>query len=393
MANDNKEKVTIEKVEFTFDMFSDKPSIDKEIIKEYNDVSKNKLKREVVTYEGSNKVVLKKKLYIGFNTRVTILIISIIVLLLISGLSFFFVYKASKNYKVYFSEESSIIYKMCENEDTCLESTQAKDMLLSECNFINTNFIYNVDISDVITYDVYYYIDSDFVITDKDDDNVVLYRKNKKIVEDKPLSNNSDNIHIDENVNIDLNGYYNYVQDYIINNNVDVGSNLEFSLYLVDDKDTTKLSTISFDLTKTKFNPVITTIKKPNQSVTIEKDAWTDTNKILVIICIVCGIIVLYLIIRVCNLLIKAFYRKDKYIEAVNKLLRTYDDEIVIARDGYNSLENKRVVKVSEFKELLDAKSIINKPIVYVRVNDIKSKFIVEDVDCIYEYTIKDLDF
>ena len=56
-------------------------------------------------------------------------------------------------------------------------------------------------------------------------------------------------------------------------------------------------------------------------------------------------------------------------------------------------MENKTVVKVTKFKELLDAKTVLDKPIVYVRVNDIKSKFIVEDVDSIYEYTIKDLDF
>ena len=92
-------------------------------------------------------------------------------------------------------------------------------------------------------------------------------------------------------------------------------------------------------------------------------------------------------------MLLKAFYRKDRYTKEVKKLLRVYDDDIVIARNGFVSLENKRVVKVSEFKELLDAKNILKKPIVYVRVNDIKSKFIVEDADCIYEYTIKDLDF
>ena len=101
----------------------------------------------------------------------------------------------------------------------------------------------------------------------------------------------------------------------------------------------------------------------------------------------------LFLITRLSNLLIKSFYRKDKYNKEVKRLLRLYDGDIVVARDGYNSLENKRVVKVGDFKELLDAKNILKKPIVYVRVNDIKSKFIVEDVECIYEYTIKDLDF
>ena len=375
----------IEKVDFTFDIFPVEEKKEK--------ATSKKAKNERVIFEGSNKVVLKKKFYIGFKTRVTALVVSIIVLLLVSAISFLMIYKASKNYIIKYSETSNINYSVCDSLNSCIKEKEINGFLASNCSYVDTNFIYNVDVSDLITYDISYYIDSVFVIRDKRDKNVVLYRKAENILDEQRIKSMSDNININEKIKIDYKDYYNKVLEYNTKNGVDVEGDLVVSLYMKDSQDTTKISSIKFNLSDKIFNPRIKTTNNLDKSVSIEKDAWTDTNKILALICIVCGLIVLFLIIRLSNLLIKSFYRKDKYTKEVNQILRQYDEDIVVARDGYNSLENKRVVKVSEFKELLDAKNILKKPIVYVRVNDIKSKFIVEDVECIYEYTIKDLDF
>ena len=380
------ENKLIEKINFTFDIFpnENKTNIASE--------TKSAEKKEIVNYVGSNKVVLKKRLYIGFKTRVSVLVVSILILLLISIVSFSIVFFASKHYEVRYSETSEVNYLVCDGTDNCIKPNK-NSFLSTNCSYLDTNFIYNVDISDSVSYDINYYIESEFVITDKNDSNIVLYRKNDKLLENKNIKKTDFNININERIKIDFNDYYNKVQNYILNNNVDVNSNIFVSLYVMDNKDTTKVSSIGFNILDKNVKPTIKKTSNLNQKVIIEKDAWTDTNKLLVIVCVFCGVIVLFLITRLSNLLLKTFYRKDRYTKEVNKILRTYDEDIVIARDGFNSLENKRVVKVSEFKELLDAKNILKKPIIYVRINEIKSKFIVEDVECIYEYTIKDLDF
>ena len=379
MEEDNK-NVLIEKVDFSFDIFPDK---------KHNNTSK-KVKKEYMTYEGSNKVVLKKRLYIGFKTRVTILTISIIVLLLISLVSFLLIFHASKHYEIRLSESSGINYRVCDNTYSCERTRKFK---IDNVSYLDTDFIYNVDISDLLEYNIDYYIIGDFAIKDKNDNDIVLYRKKDYLVKDKSIKKISDNIHIDEKVNIELEEYFNKVEDYIIKNNVEVDSDLKVSLYVKDDNGVKEKTSISFNLSDKRIKPKIKNISNINKSIIVEKDAWTDTNIILVLICAGCGIVVLLLIIRLSNLLLKTFYRKDKYNKEIKKILRTYDDDIVVARNGFVTLENKRVVKVSNFKELLDAKNILKKPIVYVKINDIKSKFIVEDVECIYEYTIKDLDF
>lgn len=375
----------IEKIDFTFDIFPNETNNVEE--------SRRTSKKELVNYVGSNKVVLKKRFYIGFKTRIIILVVSILLLLFVSCISFFIVFISSKHYEVKYSETSDINYLVCDKQSTCIEPVKKKGFLSSDCKYLDTDFMYNVDISDNIYYDVSYYIESELYITDKNDSNIVLYRKKDKIVEDKNIKKNDSNITIKERFNIKFEDFYNKVQEYISTNNIDVNSKLIVSLYVKDSKGTNKVSSIKMNLIDEVVKPKIDKTTNLNKKITIEKDAWTDTNKVFVVICVICGVVVLFLITRLSNLLLKTFYRKDRYTKEVNKILRNYDDDIVIARDGFVSLENKRVVKVSEFKELLDAKNILKKPIIYVRVNDIKSKFIVEDVECIYEYTIKDLDF
>ena len=45
---------------------------------------------------------------------------------------------------------------------------------------------------------------------------------------------------------------------------------------------------------------------------------------------------------------------------------------------------------VKTFLELIDARDTIEKPILFVRINNIKSIFYVIDNDIVYKYTMKD---
>ena len=75
-----------------------------------------------------------------------------------------------------------------------------------------------------------------------------------------------------------------------------------------------------------------------------------------------------------------------------NKILREYDRHIVIARGEYNIDPSKRLIKVTSFGELLDARDTLEKPIVYLKINNVKSEFYVEDSEIIYKYTMKEVD-
>ena len=100
-----------------------------------------------------------------------------------------------------------------------------------------------------------------------------------------------------------------------------------------------------------------------------------------------------HLLYKLVRLVLKVTTNRNKYQVYLNEILREYDRIIVVARDGYESNEEKEEVKVSTFDDLLDTRDILQKPIVYSKVNSVKSDFIVEDDNKIYKYTLKEADF
>ena len=80
------------------------------------------------------------------------------------------------------------------------------------------------------------------------------------------------------------------------------------------------------------------------------------------------------------------------YEKTLNKILKDYDKDIVTAKDGYAVETYKRIIKVAEFSELLDARHLLNKPIIYSKINSVKSEFVVEDDAKAFKYVLKDSD-
>ena len=69
-------------------------------------------------------------------------------------------------------------------------------------------------------------------------------------------------------------------------------------------------------------------------------------------------------------------YIKD-YLNS-NKILKEYDKVIVEMKDCDVNTKGKTIYKVGSFLELIDARDTIEKPILFVRINNIKSIFVKE---------------
>mgnify|MGYP003297097387 CR=1 FL=1 len=76
-------------------------------------------------------------------------------------------------------------------------------------------------------------------------------------------------------------------------------------------------------------------------------------------------------IIRLSNLVYKITATASLYDKKLQRILREYDRLIVISRGDYIVDESKRLIKVTSFRELLDARNTLEKPIVYVRINNV----------------------
>ena len=92
-------------------------------------------------------------------------------------------------------------------------------------------------------------------------------------------------------------------------------------------------------------------------------------------------------------MVLKVTNNKNDYEDAIDSLLKEYDNLIIVARDGYESMIEREVVKIDEFEELVKVRDRINKPIIFSRVNNVKSEFVVEDDNILYKYVLKESDF
>ena len=81
------------------------------------------------------------------------------------------------------------------------------------------------------------------------------------------------------------------------------------------------------------------------------------------------------------------------YQKKLNHILNTYDRVIVTLNDKSTIVNDQEIYKVQTFLELLDVRDTIDKPILYYKVNNIKSEFYVQDINKTYKFTLKESDF
>lgn len=182
--------------------------------------------------------------------------------------------------------------------------------------------------------------------------------------------------------------YFNkYKKDYSLN----AKGVINVLLYVDDSYDTRVVSSINIPIGEQTFSVGVNDINANKQSVSLNSNSWNNYNEISAFLGAFLSLICLMFIVKLIKYVTYSFDRKSKYESLINHILKEYDDSIVSVKD-YSIDTNKKLVKVLGFKELLDVRTSINKPIIYSKVNNVKSDFIVEDDSIIYKYTIKDTD-
>jgi hypothetical protein len=337
---------------------------------------------------------LKNKPYFSFEFRVVTSIIAVFLLFILA--CFFAVEAISTNiYTINYDETSTTEYSVCYNENTeysnkCI--TENMSYVSSLIKNIYLSFTYNVDLSDKIDSKIEYYVVGKSIIYDKDDTSKILYENKDNLLENVTLENTSNNINFTADIDLDFNKYNNFVTEYLNKYDLNAQGKYEVILYVKDNVETRPISTVTFNLGEQTVTINKTDTSNLNNKVDLD-EGWSDYSSSCATIAVVLLLISLYLIIMTTRLVTKVVNNKSKYTIKLTNILKEYDDIIVISRDGYEIDNNKKIIKVDEFKELLDARETLNKPIIYSRVNDIKSDFFVEDDNTIFKYTLKETDF
>ncbi len=348
---------------------------------------------EPVVSEEERVSRLKKKLHFSFEARVTIMVICILLLFLGACLLIYETIRSGKNEVVYYDETSNTSYSVCllPNETYHQECLEEDMEYLSELtNTIGAYFQYNVKLSTDISYDLAYHISAITKIYDAKDPSKVLYRTEDTLVEKTNFDNVDSQISIDTDVTLDYQKYNRVVKDYQNRYALNSAASVEAILYLDEATETRKIASIIVPLGQDTYHIQKDVITNKNQTVEIDGDFWNSYNITCAIIASVLILISLFLLYQTARLVLKVTMNHNKYQQKLSQILRDYDRIIVIARNGYESNVERQVVKVESFEELLDAQETLQKPIIYSRVNDVKSEFIVEDEATLYKYVLKE---
>ena len=289
-------------------------------------------------------------------------------------------YRENSNttYKVYLKD------KKYYNKDYLDEGMQ---YISSIIDYLDINFLYsaNYDVDEIFT--INKRVVADLKITDRENKDKIIYTKQDVLKKDIKLSKTVD---INDNVKIDYSKYNSIANEFKTSYGISADCNLIISYYIdyiSDNNDLNQNRVIKVEIPLSE--QMINIQKSPtinNNLVFFGKTTNSKTNKNLFMVSI--G----FLVVAVLTLLFyfiefkKRKGKESKYDNFIDKVLKQYDAYITVAKDEAD-IGDKPVVKIDSFKELLDVRNSIEKPIVYLKVSDNESRFMLIDNEA-YIYTI-----
>ena len=325
------------------------------------------------------------------NKKEIIILIGIIVFAILTG----FFYNESKTMKstgeIGYEERSKINYKVYlkdkkyYNKDYLDEGMQ---YISSIIDYIEVNFKYNVEFDQENNYTINKRVLADVKIVDSDKNDKIIYSK-QDIIKDEKVK--GDKINLDDTIKVDYKKYNGLTNEFKTNYAISANCSLVVSYYVYYENEfgdikQNRILNVTIPLSQQMIN--ISKSEDINARKTyIGTTTKSTINSLMLTIALIFAVIALLLIGALVTEVLKRRSSESKYERYIRKLLRDYDSYITESKEG-NYSTNKPVIKVDSFKELLDVRNNMEKAIIYIKVDENTSKFIIIDNE-IYEYVVK----
>lgn len=348
-----------------------------------------------VSYNPNNKAEAPKG-HFGFEKRV-ILMGSLTVISFV--LAIIFCYQAI-NYSdidnVSYSERSSITYSVClHDNDYYKGQCQSSGMqyISTLTKSIPVVFNYNINYSSAVNYKLDYYILGKTIIYDRDDASKVLYRDDKLLSERKSVEGTDVIAKLNTKIDVAFKEKNDFVNGYKSKYALNSLASYDVVLYVDDGKGPREVASVSIPLSMQTFGISEETVANDDQLVSMEKAGLASINTVFGLVGGVFGIIGAVILVKLIKLIYVTIDGGSPYEKKLNQILAEYDRVIVMSKSEYKINPDKQFIKLDSFFELLDARDTLEKPIIYEKVNSVKSYFYVEDDERIYRYAMKESDF
>jgi len=261
-------------------------------------------------------------------------------------------------------------------------------------NTINVKFDYEVHANKDLDLDYTYKIVGNLKVYDKDNSGKVLYTKIYDLSEPVSKKINSNNLVINEDVNIDYGLYNEHVNKYLAEYGLLADAELEVSLnvYINGEYDHSqqniasgKVMTIKIPLSEQTLDIKIDNSEVSSSDRLFDSSSYSVSNLGLFIVSAITLIISVYLVV-LSTKLTKKYIDENIYTITLNKILKEYDRIIVNGNVTIDENKFSNKVYIDSFEELVDASQSFNEPILfYDVVPGEKCFFIIIKGDTLYK--------
>ncbi len=338
---------------------------------------------------------LFKRIYFGFKFRVGILLGIVLICFILGCICIVRSLNSTKMEPLQYVENADATYKVCvSTEDPYLKNCidYSNNIPTQNVKNIQVDFSYLAHFDKETDLNLVYHIETINRIYDKFDSSKILYENKDILLDQSPIPVHKTTADFDTNFEIDFKKYNDFVLDYQSKYTKSSESTLELIAYVNNGEETYELGTMNIPLGVEQLTIFKNFPKQQEKNMKMLVRDWNNRSMIDLVLGCILVLAGVFAIVNLTKLALTTINRKSEYDKRVLELLTTYDRIIVEARGGYTSDIVKKVIKVPNFEELLDAREILKKPIIFSRVNNVKSEFIVEDDEKLYKYVLKEAD-
>ena len=215
----------------------------------------------------------------------------------------------------------------------------------------------------------------------------VIYTKTDSLMNNKFTK---DNLEVSEKYVLDFKKYNELANEFKTKYGISANCRLYLS-YIVQYKDEkTGVSQSKLMSTEIPLSEQMINISKSedinNDTSYIVSTTKSTINTVLFIISIVLLVITALCVVKLIDIIKKRVDSESKYDRFIRKTLREYDAYITVTETEYK-ITGKKVLKIATFKELLDVRNNLEKPIIYYKIDNDRSKFSIIS-DEVYEFKV-----
>ena len=215
----------------------------------------------------------------------------------------------------------------------------------------------------------------------------VIYTKSDLLKNNSKVQNEVD---VQEKIMLDYRSYNDLANDFKTKYGISADCKLSLN-YVIQYKDEkTGISQSRLITTEIPLSEQMINISKSedinNNASYIISTTESNVNTVLFIIAVAMLVPAALCIVKLIDEVKNRLASESKYDKFIKKTLREYDAYITVSRTEYNE-EGKNKLIVPSFKELLDVRNNLEKPIIYYKIDENNSKFSIIS-DEIYEFRV-----